>query len=582
MKKRVQPGHCFVPVQYMSVRQQYWLALQHTLTQNGRPGEYELHPFQQYCLARYQAPWWQTSLNYVLTRSAMQALRKSELPSEKTLAGQDLRLYRRTEDSDIYISSAARTRTYAVERQRAEEMVEALEKVNAINTELQRSTLVQDNSLLHLSYITVPSTYISYPPMIWGPHSRIVNQFVDSNMRNIFQPMAQAANAKFFFDIHYSSLYGSLTNPSSTPFCQLKLPVPGRLAPDILLIDSQTQEYSLPSVTVDTLVQYTVTNRCVAPCTPKVVVQWSTHTVPPVTSTCEAEFGSCMAQSDYCAYEKQYSTDAELEAILACIQEQMQVKLVPAMFRPASSAPPPAVAVRQVRSHLLALQTTLSGKTSFVNLEDLVLSPRSSTSSDVPVYGGLLYTLYDNVRTIIAVTALAPDTASGEQYYYAVLYSRNNMQYLRRQYFGKTGDEEQLNDNVHFNYILVKVPVAKLGLLQKMNSALRPFSRGSKHILAFIPMTVSTEQASAGHQALTYLGYHTMPVPPPPLEELDWSAVAVDLADPTEVVHWKQYARFTLPELQYRLKLVSGKASSSQVTEAGVSRSTLQGVLVLD
>ena len=88
-------------------------------------------------------------------------------------------------------------------------------------------------------------------------------------------------------------------------------------------------------------------------------------------------------------------------------------------------------------------------------------------------------------------------------------------------------------------------------------------------------------EAAAERQDLTYLGYRTMPVPPPPLEDLDWSAMAYNESAPGQPVVWQDHATFTLAELQ-RLRLVSGSASPSSVDPTGTPlRSTLQGVLVI-
>ncbi len=478
-----------------------------------------------------------------------------------------------------------------------------LQAAEGLNAELQRSPLVQDGSLASLAVVP-PLDYVSYPPLLWGPHSGLLRSVLETNRLHLFQPMAEASNARYFFDLYYSSLYGSLTNPCSTPFRRERLPLeafsgfpppdtPGAL--DILFVDTSVRTYSVTPCslraascgTLTSLRQYTVLAAAESEIHERRVVQWSV--LGGDNLLCGGD--TIATSTDHCAREYPYTTETELDNALDDLQALTEVRLAPAMLPP----PPARIAARQVRSYLLTLSLQFddfpsSGvlgrkHTFYAEVEDLILSPRSpAASSELPVLGGFVYNLYQRPRTVLVATAVC--TPPGEpQRYYAVLYGKDNMAYLRQLAGGGEAvpDPELLNQKVRLNYILAKVPVAQLGLAQTLNSTLSPYGTGSgsgASILALLPMTVSTE-AAAERQDLTYLGYRTMPVPPPPLEDLDWSAMAYNESAPGQPVVWQDHATFTLAELQ-RLRLVSGSASPSSVDPTGTPlRSTLQGVLVI-
>ena len=535
---------------------------------NALSEEKSLSLFGLYCVRSFRAPWWELDLGYVITDDAMEALRASLIPGEKSLEAQTLRVMLHS-DQEVAIGSRERARQYQRGQGESQDVAHSLSGDSApgepgslqINNALRSQPLLTGSqplwSGLSIGSNSFPSHYAYTPPGITSLRLLQNSDLFERDSRYVYDTIANPAASSKFFNTQFSSVYGSLSDTSNTPFfnntsvlmrAEAAAAAPGSARRGarcltILVIDIQIQDTKLVAATQ---------------------LQSATRV------TAEDVRGShlytmLLEVSDTHAESRDVVVPASSIISHMLSTHNYVIASIPANVHQARSC--------TVTYERVFLRGPFGQQTpqSYMGLREL------AASVDPGIVGGDIRNIYSNIQFSViedkdpAGSSQLPRSPppAGSTVLVAVntSHATNSKVYVVLYNSGSSASHNKYNRDISINYLMVKVPLSQLGLTNRTHPRLRPHQ---DRVIGFVPLT------GMEHEGLQVVGWSTFPYPPPPWKTVQKNfSLESGAGAGAKSIQWACQAEFDRADLD-RIRILS---SYPRVLRP--IRSDLDGVLYI-
>ena len=534
---------------------------------NALSGEKPLSLFNLYCVRSFRAPWWELDLGYVITDDAMEALSASLIPGEKSLESQTLRVMLRS-GQEVAIGSRERARQYLRGQGESQDVARSLRGDGArgesgalqFNNTLEREPLLTGSqplwSGLSIGPNSFPSQYAYTPPGITSLRLLQNSDLFERDSRYVYDTIANPAASSKFFNTQFSSVYGSLSDPSNTPFFN-NTPALVRAEAAAALGSARSRARCLNIVVIDIQIQETPLHRKKTS-SPKSVTRVSAE-------DSDDAFLYTLLQEHGEVCDTSSTGEAQSHDIVVAASSIPAYMLSVHQYTIA----PLAADVHHVRSCKVCYERVfLRGSFGQQTAPSYLALRELAASVDPGIGGDDIRNIYSNIQfSAIEDKSASADAPPGSAVLVAVSITKNKVYVVLYNSGSTVCDKKRYNRDISINYLMVKVPLSKLGLTNRTHPMLRPHQ---DRVIGFVPLT------GMEHEGLQVVGWSTFPYPPPP-----WTTVQKNFklesgaGAGAKSIQWARQAEFDRADLD-RIRILS---SYPRVLRP--IRSDLDGVLYI-